>query len=459
MLKIYNTLGKSLQEFKPVNNNQVGMYACGPTVYDYAHIGHGRKYVMDDLIKRALEFLGYSVKLVMNITDVGHLVSDGDEGEDKLEKGAKKAGKTVWEVAEFFTQDFHQMQKLLNISAPDVESKATDHIQEQIQQIQKLFTNGYAYDTPEAVYFDTNKFENYGELFGQKVSEKLVGVRDEVRTDSAKRNPADFVLWFKKVGHYKDHIMFWQSPWGDGFPGWHIECSAMSIKYLGDQFDIHTGGVDHISVHHTNEIAQAEGATDKKPFVRYWIHHEFITIDGQKMSKSLDNFIRVEDIKQKGFNPLALRYFFMQAHYRSKQNFTWESLEAAQKAYDRLLKFLSNIKQKGKIDDYFKQKFVAALEDDFNMPKALAVLWEVVASSIDEQNKLATILDFDKVLGLDLKNQVLKFKSSELEEIPPEVLALIAERDKARQQKDWQTADKIRNLIKEKFGINVTDKK
>jgi cysteinyl-tRNA synthetase len=465
MLKIYNTLGRKLKEFKPREDGKVGIYACGPTVYDYAHIGHGRKYVNDDTIRRTMMYLGYQVKHVMNVTDVGHLVSDGDEGEDKLEKGAKKHGKTVWEVAEFFTQQFIESMNKLNIIPADVLPKATEHIKEQIDMIQKLFENGFAYDTTEAVYFDITKFENYSELYGQKVEEKEIGVRDEVIIDTEKRHPADFALWFKRVGKFENHTMHWDSPWGDGFPGWHIECSAMSTKYLGEQFDIHTGGEDHISVHHTNEIAQTEGATGKRPFVNYWIHHSFLKVDNQKMSKSLGNFYTIEDIINKGFTTQALRYLYLSAHYRTTLNFTWQALESSENAYKKLLRHIQDYEIKMSdllmpehniVNQNFKNKFTEALEDDFNTPKSLAVLWEVIKSDIPNTEKLATILDFDRVLGLGL--ETLLEKPVEKEEYSNEVKTLIYERSKARDEKDWAKADELRDRLKTEFGVEIVDK-
>ncbi|MCX5636126.1 MAG: cysteine--tRNA ligase, partial [Planctomycetota bacterium] len=327
-----NSLTRKKEKFEAIAPPDVGMYTCGITVYDYAHIGHGRKYVTDDILKRVLTANGYKVKHVQNVTDVGHLISDADEGEDKLEKGAIKQGKTVWEVAEFFTKNFYESMDKLNIIRPDVICKATDHIKEQIELVQKLMDKGFAYDTPEAVYFDIAKFPKYGEAFGQKLEDKKVAARGEVQTGEHKKSPADFALWFKRVGRFENHTMHWDSPWGDGFPGWHIECSAMSMKYLGEQIDIHTGGEDHISIHHPNEIAQSEAATGKSPFVKYWLHTAFLTIDGKKMSKSLENFYTVSDVAKKDFDPLALRYLYLGAHYRDPLNFTWDSLQAAQSA-------------------------------------------------------------------------------------------------------------------------------
>ena len=464
MLKIYNTLGRKVEEFKPIDGKKVGMYACGPTVYDYAHIGHGRKYVNDDIIKRSLKYLGYKVDHVMNITDVGHLVSDADAGEDKLEKGALKLGKTVWEVADFFTQDFVKMLNELNIELPTKMPKATDHIPEQIEMIKDLFKNGYAYDTEEAVYFDVSKFPTYSELNGQRLEDKEVGVREEVRVDKNKRNPQDFVLWFKRVGKYKDHIMHWDSPWGEGFPGWHIECSAMSIKYLGEQFDIHTGGEDHISIHHTNEIAQSEGATGKHPFAKYWVHHAFLKVNDQKMSKSLGNGYRVQDLLDMGYIGAHIRYFYLTAHYKKTQNFTMEALDAARNAYEKLISFVRTWSKDAKeqksndfkINKEIKDKFIAALEDDFNVPNALAVVFELTKSDIQSDDKLGTILDFDRVLGLGLEEALTQPQEKA---IPLEAQMLIEERNIARLNKDFKKADLLRDQLKKDFDIELNDKK
>ena len=297
-IKLYNTKGRKIENFEAIEPPKVGMYACGMTVYDYSHIGHGRKYTMDDILRRTLSLSGYEVKHVQNVTDVGHLVvnDDHDEdesGEDKLEKGARKSGMDVWQTAQFFTDDFYTSMDKLNILRPHVVSKATDHIKEQIALIEKIIQNGFGYDTPEAVYFDVSKMSDYTDFSGQKLDEKLIVSREEINTGEYKNNPADFALWFKRVGRFADHIMHWESPYGDGFPGWHIECSAMSMKYLGETFDIHTGGVDHIGVHHTNEIAQSYAATGKM-LANYWFHTDFLTVDGTKMSKSLGNLYRVE---------------------------------------------------------------------------------------------------------------------------------------------------------------------
>ena len=445
MLKIYNTLSRKIEEFKPLNPPQVGMYTCGMTVYDFAHIGHGRKYVNDDILKRVLTLNGYKVKHVQNVTDVGHLVSDADEGEDKLEKGAKKTGKTVWDVAEFYTKHFYESMDLLNNIRPNVICKATEHIKEQIELVQKLVDKGFAYDTPEAVYFEISKFPDYGKLFtGQNVADKKVAVREEVEKGLHKKNAADFALWFKRVGRFSDHVMHWDSPWGDGFPGWHIECSAMSMKYLGETFDIHTGGIDHLTVHHPNEIAQSEAATGKK-FVNYWMHSNFLMVEGEKMSKSLGNIYTVQQIIEKDYDPLALRYLFLQTHYRQEMNFTWQALSAAQTSLNKLRNQYLNLPQ-GELDKGLLSKFLDACNEDLNMPKALAVIWE----NIEVLNK--TTLDvMDEVLGLCLSD----YKKVEVE-FPVEVKNLLTQRENLRKEKKFEQADKIRDEII-KMGYKVED--
>ncbi len=456
MLKLYNSLSRKIENFVPIHPPEVGMYTCGMTVYDAAHIGHGRKYVGDDILRRTLTRFGYNVTHVQNVTDVGHLVSDEDAGEDKLEKGAKKQGKTVWEVAEFFTKHFYDSMDRLNVLRPTVICKATDHIPEQIALVQRLVEKGFAYDTPEAVYFDVAKFPKYASLFGnQDLREKQIAVRDTVQTGEHKKHAADFALWFKRVGRFSDHTMHWPSPWGDGFPGWHIECSAMSMKYLGETFDIHTGGIDHIPVHHPNEIAQSEAATGK-PFVTYWVHYAFLTVDGKKMSKSLGNFYTVEDISNKGFDPLALRYLYLTTHYRKTQNFTWEGLTAARNSLSELRKQMAAMKnsdrnslseEKLKKLDAYRQEFDDALADDMNTAAALAVVWEVVKSNIPAPDKYDLLIDFDEVLGLKLNI---------IEEIPQEIRKLAEKRQKLREEKKFAESDQIRKIL-EKKGYTLED--
>lgn len=457
-MKLYNTLTKKIEEFKPLNPPLVTFYSCGPTVYDYTHIGHMRTYVNNDLLKRTLEYLGYQVKHVMNTTDVGHLTGDDDRGEDKIEKGAKKTGKTVWEVAEFFTNFFIKTIEALNIKKPDILCPATKHIKEMIELIKILQEKNFTYETDEAVYFDVSKFKNYGKLSGQKLEEKIKGAREKVYIDPQKKHPADFALWFKRVGRFKNHTMHWDSPWGDGFPGWHIECSAMSMKYLGETIDIHAGGIDHIPVHHENEIAQSEAATGKT-FVKYWFHNNFLMVDNQKMSKSLGNFYTINDLKKHNIEPLAVRYLFLQSHYRKIMNFTWEAARSAQEGYNNLKKIILDLKsklqntqkKKNYSNDYqnFLVSFSKTISNDLQIPQALAIAWEMLKSNIDNTEKLELILEFDKVFGLKLKEIVE-------EKIPDEVIKLAEERKKARQKKDFKTSDKIREKI-EKLGYKIED--
>jgi cysteinyl-tRNA synthetase len=462
VLKLYNSLSKKTEEFIPLNPPKVGLYTCGQTVYDYTHIGHGKKYVGDDLLKRTLTFLGYQVTHVQNVTDVGHLVSDADSGQDKMEKGALKAGKTVWEIAQFFTDDFYQSMDSLNIIRPNIISKATDHIADQIKLIQQLLDKGYAYDTPEAIYFEIAKFPSYASLTGQTQDQKITGVREEVEAGEHKKNPYDFALWFKCVGRFQNHVMRWPSPWGEGFPGWHIECSAMSMKYLGETIDIHTGGVDHLTVHHPNEIAQSEAATGK-PFVRYWVHHEFLTIDGQKMSKSLGNTYRVQDVIDKGFDPMALRYFHLTAHYRSPQNFTWQALENAGHSLKELQNKISLWKEKAKtaIDQdkisKAQEQFKEIISQDINIPQALALVWEIAKSqNYSEAEKLFLITQsFDQVLGLKL-GQVKENPVLSIETLPENIRQIVNQREAVRQNKDFNASDNLRKDL-EKLGYLVTD--
>lgn len=466
MLKLYNTLTRKTEEFVPLNPPKVGLYTCGMTVYDFAHIGHGRKYVGDDILRRALSRFGYDVTHVQNVTDVGHLVSDADEGEDKMEKGAKKSGKTVWEVAEFYTRHFYDTMDKLNILRPSIVCKATEHIKEQIALVSKLVEKGYAYDTPEAVYFDVSRFEDYGKLLGQSLEEKKTAVREEVKTGEHKRNPADFALWFKRVGRFTDHAMHWESPWGDGFPGWHIECSAMSMKYLGDTIDIHTGGIDHIPVHHPNEIAQSEGATGKQ-FVRFWVHYAFLMVDGRKMSKSLGNYYTIEDVLGKGIDPIALRYFYLTAHYRKPLNFTWDALTASAHALEELREKVGSLNHQksviSKDGKKYKSKFDAALTGDLNTPKALAVVWEVIRSSLNDSEKYSLLVDFDEVLGLRLSHVPMTrvFSVSEkaniaASEIPDEVKSLVDKRQALREAKKFKDADVVRAEL-ESLGYVIED--
>jgi cysteinyl-tRNA synthetase len=450
-LRLYNTKTRTVETFKPLEKGKVGLYACGMTVYDYSHIGHGRKYTADDTLRRTLEWLGLEVKHVQNVTDVGHLVSDEDSGEDKLEKGAQKTGLDVWQTANFFTDDFYKSIELLNIKRPHIIAKATDHIEEQIEMIKDIIDNDFGYETPEAIYFDVSKYKEYTAFSGQKLEDKLKGVREDVHSGEHKRNAADFVLWFKRVGRFENHVMYWPSPWGNGFPGWHIECSAMSMKYLGNYFDIHTGGIDHIDVHHTNEIAQAY-ATTGKTLAEFWMHSNFLTVEGEKMSKSLENTYRVSDIINKGFSPLSLRYLYLGSHYRNLQNFTWQALEASDIALKKINNYflsLPNSSLTNASDDYISM-FQDKICDDLNTPEALAVLWKLIKDGeIDDAIKKATLLEFDKVLGLGLS-------TLSKEEIPQEIIDLVQRREEFRKNKDWQKSDEMRSDI-EKLGYIVKD--
>lgn len=447
-LYIYNTLTRKKEEFKPINPPNVGLYTCGPTVYGHTHIGHMSKYIGDDILRRALSSNGYNVTHVMNITDVGHLTSDEDTGEDKMEKGAKREGLTVWEVAKKYEQEFFDTMDAVNVLRPNVIARATEHVKEQIDLIKRLKEKGFTYETSSAVYFDVSKFPEYGKLSGQKLSDKKIGAREDVIVDTEKKNPYDFVLWFKRVGHFANHTMHWDSPWGDGFPGWHIECSAMSMRYLGESFDIHTGGIDHIGVHHPAETAQSEGATGKQ-FVKYWVHRVFITIDGQKMSKSLGNFYTLKDVTDKGFTPLALRYLFLTAHYRTGLNFTWEALEGAQNALNKLYDAIRNYPEPEIGCAEFERRFEEAINDDLNTPQALAIMWELIKSDYPAGAKKKTLLEFDKVFGLG-------FDKIKPLEIPDEIRKLVNERETARKNKDWKRSDDLRKEIENK-GYAIED--
>ena len=445
-MRLYNTLSRKIEEIIPQKNNSLSFYSCGLTVYDYAHIGHGRKYVNDDILKRTLQYLGFKVNHVMNVTDVGHLVSDGDDGEDKLEKGAKKYSKTVWDIDKFYTEDFLASLKKLNSIPPDTLCKATEHIPQMISLIKTLEEKGFTYNTPEAVYFDTSKFIKYGQLSGQKLEDKIQKARKEVHVDPNKKHPTDFALWFKRIGRFVDHAMHWESPWGDGFPGWHIECSAMSMHYLGETIDIHSGGVDLIPVHHENEIAQSEAATGKQ-FVRYWFHSNFLMVGGIKMSKSLNNFYTIDDIVKKGFSPIALRYLYLQTHYRQMMNFSEDALSASENALNKLHATVSQLRaqkdeneQSHDLINTFRSSFKSALEDDLQMSQALAVMYDMLKSNISSSDKLNLLYEFDDVLGLGLRD-------TEDVIIPKEITELANRRQKAKESKDYSASDILRDRI------------
>lgn len=457
-MRLYNTLTRKIEDFAPLNPPIVTFYSCGPTVYDYTHIGHMRTYTNNDLLKRTLIYLGYQVKHVMNTTDVGHLTGDDDTGEDKLEKGAKKTGKTVWDVAKFYTEYFFKTIHALNIIDPDIVCPATKHIDEMIKMIKKLEAKGYTYETKEAIYFDVSKFKNYGKLSGQKLEEKIQKAREEVHIDPEKKHPADFALWFKRVGRFADHTIHWDSPWGDGFPGWHIECSAMSTKYLGQPIDIHSGGVDHIPVHHENEIAQSETANNTQ-FVRFWFHNNFLMVNNQKMSKSLGNFYTIDDLEKNQIEPLAIRYLFLQTHYRQVMNFTWQSAKAAQNAFNNLKKIILTYKSYKTNKSYMSNKsyktyFSSFISDDLQIPKALSLMWQMIDDkNLSPQEKLDLIYDFDQVFGLNLKS--LKEKK---EKIPENIIKLAELRKKYRQEKNFEKSDELRKQI-EDLGYTIKDLK
>jgi len=464
MLRLFNTLTKKVEEFKPLNPPVVNMYACGPTVYDYQHIGHMRRYVGDDILIRALEFNGFKVKQAMNITNVGHLVSDSDTGEDKMEKGARKFGMSVWDIAKKFEKQFFNSMDALNISRPDILMHAADYIQEQIVFIQILEQKGFAYKIEDGIYFDTSKVPNYTKLSGQNVDELKAGARIEMV--KGKKHLTDFALWkfsypngrpfdLAKDTSLSRRQMEWASPYGLGFPGWHIECSTMAIKGLDTEtLDIHTGGIDHISIHHTNEIAQSEAATGKE-FVKYWVHHNFLHVDGNKMSKSTGNIWTVEDVIKKGFDPLALRYLYLQTHYRQEMNFTWDSLEAAQVAYKRLIEEVAKLRDPKVGCAEYEEKFLEAINDDLNTAKALSVVWEMIKSDQPDSAKAESLLKMDQVLGLDFDSAKQKKKTIKIV-VPAEVQLLIEERNGLRKQGSYTQADHVRNKIK-KLGYNIKD--
>ena len=464
MFQIYNTLTHKIEEFKPINPLNVGFYSCGPTVYDFTHIGHARTYIFADILQRVLEFNGYKVKRVMNITDVGHLASDADSGEDKIEKGAKREGRSVWDIAKFYTEDFFSMCQKLNIKKPEIICKATDYIKEMIQIMKVLEKKGFTYKTDDGIYFDTSKFRDYGKLTGQSFDklQKSLKAGARVEFSQGKKHPTDFALWkFSPMGVKRQ--MELDSPCGRGFPGWHLECSAMSMKYLGDTLDIHTGGVEHIPIHHTNEIAQSEAITGKQ-FVKYWLHADHLLINGEKMSKSLGNYYRLKDLEEKGFSPLALRYLFLTASYRLQMNFTWKAMEGAQNAYDSLRNQISTLKsqikervslseEKLEKIDLFRQKFTEAVNDDLNTAIALAVVWEVVKSNLPSEDKYDLLRLFDEVLGLGF-DQIEDNRRETV--IPPDVQELIKKREQLRKEKQWSKADSVRKQIEEK-GFLVED--
>ncbi len=484
-LKFYNTLTRKVEEFKPIKKSEAGIYTCGPTVYWFQHIGNLRAYIFSDILKRVLMYNGYKVKHVMNYTDVGHLTSDADTGEDKMEKAAKKEGKTAKEIADYYAQIFEEDCKKLNIIKPDIVCRATDHIKEQIEMIKKLEAKGYTYKTDDGIYYDTSKFSDYAKLGRLSVEGLEAGKRIEM---GEKRNKTDFALW--KFSERKgERQQEWDpkdfgADWPTGFPGWHIECSAMSSKYLGDNFDIHTGGEDHIQVHHTNEIAQTEAAFGVKPWVKYWMHGAFLTFGGEKVSKSKGGLFTISELEEKGFDPIDYRYFCLGTLYRKQLAFSIEALEGAKNSFERLKNIVLDLKSENKLNTNavfeskyaanerknesinvhkkYKEEFLNAVNDDLNIPIALAVMWNLVRDEeVGNKEKLDLIYDFDSVFSLGLKN-LKEIKTV----VPQKIKKLIAEREKARKEQDWQEADKIRKEIGDlgyiiedsKEGVNVKKK-
>lgn len=465
-MRFFNTLTRKKETFRPLRPRAVGLYTCGPTVYNYAHLGNLRMYLFEDILVRALARNGYAVKRVMNVTDVGHLTSDADAGEDKLERGAKREKKSPWDIAKFYTKAFLADLKHLNIEKPTHLAPATGYIPQQIELIRRLFARGYAYETLKAVYFDAAKFKGYGKLAGRKKDGRALNPsrrvgRAEVVEDPEKRHREDFALWFKRVGRFKNHIMRWASPWGVGFPGWHIECSAISSTLLGQPFDIHTGGMDHIAVHHTNEIAQSEGAFGK-PLARYWLHGAFLQMGRAKMAKATGTFVTLAELRTKGYDPLAYRLFCLGAHYRTPLTFSWDALRAASVALDKLRHTVAALKAEkangankshttNKAYRSYIKRFDDAVADDLNTPKALAVVWSATGDpALSPREKLALLLSFDEVLGVGLKD--VKKPAP----IPASVRALAAERELYRRRKQFAQADALRAKIGA-LGYTVDD--
>ena len=459
-LTFYNTLTRKKEEFHSIDENRVRMYSCGPTVYSYAHSGNFRTYIFMDTLRRVLKYNGYELKHVMNITDVGHLESDADEGEDKMEKAARKEKKDPYEIANFYTEIFLKDMEKLNIDKPEIITKATENISQMIEYVKEIIKNGYAYETSKGIYFDISKLDKYPVLSNRKLDDQIAGARVDV--DPEKKNPYDFALWIKAP---ENHIMKWESPWGLSYPGWHLECSTMGRRFLGEEFDIHTGGVDHIPTHHENEIAQSKGATGKIP-AHVWMHCEYLQVDGGKMSKSLGNTYTISQLQEKGISPLAFKLFCFTAHYRNKLNFTFDGAYGAQKALERL--YDSYIKNANGVDDVdediikeYEERFLEYINDDMNMPGAMSVVWEIARNTKKSIKFADLLLKFDKVLGLDMKNAenyLLEFKHEESEGLPEEIKALVEERKQARAEKNWAKSDEIRDRIIS-LGYSIKDTK
>ena len=453
----YNTLTRKKEIFNSINKEEVRIYSCGPTVYKDATIGNMRTNIFQDILRRVLRYNGYKLKHAMNITDVGHLVSDGDDGEDKMLKSAREENKSPLEIAKHYTELFFKDLELLNIETPEIVCKATEHIDIMLEYVQKLVKNGYAYETSTAIYFDISKLDKYPILSNLDIENQKAGAR--VNIDTEKRNPYDFALWIKAP---ENHLMKWDSPWGPSYPGWHIECSAMGQKYLGQQFDIHTGGIDLIPTHHENEIAQSKGACGKIP-ANYWMHGEYLLIDGGKMSKSLGNVYLVKDIVEKGYDPIVYRLFSYSSHYRNKLNFTWEGIEASAKSLERLRNsYQVNLDGKDELTkedvekiNQIEEKFHQAINDDLNMPLAMSFVWELARFDKKNPEVSKMLKKFDEILGIKINK---KTDENEITKIPQEISKLIEERKIARENKNWQESDRLRDVITEK-GYAVKDTK
>ncbi|MFG6319069.1 MAG: cysteine--tRNA ligase [Clostridia bacterium] len=448
----YNTLTRKKEEFTPIDKKEVKMYSCGPTVYYFAHIGNLRAYLFMDTLRRTLKYNGYDLKHVMNITDVGHLVSDADEGEDKMMKAAQRENKDPFEIAKFYMNAFFEDIHKLNIDKPEIIARATEHIKDMEKYVQKIIENGYTYETEDTIYFDTSKLEKYGVLSNIKIDEQKAGAR--VDFDKSKKNITDFALWIKAP---ENHLMKWDTFWGKCYPGWHLECSAMGYKYLGDHFDIHTGGIDHIPIHHENEIAQAQGFCGKNP-ANFWMHVDFLQVNGGKMSKSLNNLYTLSDLQEKGYEPLVYRMFNFTSTYRAQINFTFEAMDSAKTALGRLRD--GYLKHKAGTEDVsddeiqsYKERFLEAINDDLNMPVAMSIVWEVVKQPKKSKKYQELLLDFDRVLGFNLKDYV-----KEENVLPEDVQKLVNERNNARANKNWAESDRIRDILVS-MGYTVKDSK
>ncbi len=453
-MKLYNTLNKKIEEFIPNNKDLVTLYTCGPTVYHYAHIGNLRTYIFEDILEKGLEYLGYNVKRCMNITDVGHMSSDADTGEDKMIKGAIREHKTVYEIADFYTKAFFEDCNKLNIRKPKIVEKASDHIDVYIKMVKKLLDDGYAYISNGNVYFDISKAKDYYKLSGKNPDELIIGAREDVNEDIHKKNPYDFGLWFT-ISKFENQAMKWDSPWGVGYPGWHIECSGLSINYLGEYLDIHCGGVDNIFPHHTNEIAQSEAYLGHK-WCNYWLHGEHLNDSTGKMSKSKGEFLTVSLLENKGYNPLAYRFFCLQSHYRNQLLFSYEALDKAQNTYNKLLNKIKNIKDDGNIDNEiikkYQDKFKDAISNDLNTSLMLTCLYDILKENTSNNTKLEVIKDYDKLLSLNLLNNEKKLD----EELIKYINEKIEERKLAKQNKDYEKADNIRKELESK-NIKIKD--